>query len=205
MDSKYKINLAAFISSYTSWKSCGHSNNNEYAFIGRSNVGKSTLINMITGRKNLALVSKKPGKTKLINQFLINDTWNLVDLPGYGYAKVSKTERKSWIKLIDDYILKRKNLVNVFVLIDSNIPPQAIDIEFINHLGANQIAFSIVFTKIDKGTKNKVEKNLNDFKKNLYQYWENLPPIFKCSGITKAGRDDILEYIFKLNDEIKFN
>lgn len=202
MKGKYQINLAEFVSSYTSWKSCDYSNNNEYAFIGRSNVGKSTLINMLSGKKKLALVSKTPGKTRLINLFLINSEWNLVDLPGYGYAKVSKTERYEWTKLIDEYIRKRKNLINVFVLIDSNIPPQLIDIEFVNYLGENQIPFSIVFTKIDKGSKNNTNKNIQNFQKELSQHWENPPPSFRCSGITKSGKDDILEYIFQLNKEI---
>ncbi len=174
----------------------------EYAYIGRSNVGKSSLINMLCARKELALVSKKPGKTRAINLFVINDSWNLVDLPGYGYAKVSKTERKKWNKSLVDYFRLRRSLVNIFVLVDANIPPQAIDIDFINYLGENGMPFSIVFTKIDKSSKSRIEENILDFKTELNKFWEELPPIFQTSAKTGSGREEILEYIFKLNQEL---
>jgi GTP-binding protein len=202
-ENKYLISTATYISSNVSWKKISHEKNHEYAFIGRSNVGKSSLINLLFNNKSLAKTSKKPGKTKFINLFLINKSWNVVDLPGYGYAKVSKTDRYAWTKNTTDYLLNRKNLVNVFVLIDSNIPPQKIDIEFINYLGESMVPFSIVFTKIDKSKKIEVATNISTFLGTLSEYWEELPPTFETSIKTKEGKEDILEYIFELNKEVK--
>ncbi len=173
----------------------------EFAFIGRSNVGKSSLINMLTNRKNLAKTSVKPGKTRAINHFLINNKWYLVDLPGYGYAKVSKQERNKWRKQIFEYFLNRPNLINVFVLIDSRLDPQPIDIDFINQLGFKQIPFSIVFTKIDKLSQNKVVSNIAKFKRELLKTWEELPPMFLTSAVTRQGRQELLDYIESLSQE----
>ncbi len=175
----------------------------EFAFIGRSNVGKSSLINMLTNRKNLAKTSVKPGKTRAINHFLIDNKWYLVDLPGYGYAKVSKQERNKWKKLIFDYFQNRPNLINVFVLIDSRLEPQPIDIDFINQLGFKQVPFSIVFTKTDKLSRNKVISNIAKFKRELLKSWEELPPMFLTSAVTKQGRDELLGYIEELSREFK--
>lgn len=202
MKEKQQIITAEFIASYPEYALAGHTENPEYAFTGRSNVGKSSLINLITGRTNLALTSGTPGKTRLLNLFLINKTWNLMDLPGMGYAKVSKSERKTWEKTIRSYILNRKNLVNVFVLIDSNIPPQEIDLEFIEFLGENLVPFSVVFTKCDRMKKMALSSNIMLFKKELLKNWEELPPIFLTSSVTKEGRDEIVDYIFKTNSQV---
>ena len=175
----------------------------EFAFIGRSNVGKSSLINMLTNRKNLAKTSVKPGKTRAINHFLIDNKWYLVDLPGYGYAKVSKQERNKWKKLIFDYFQNRPNLINVFVLIDSRLEPQQIDIDFINQLGLKQVPFSIVFTKTDKLSRNKVISNIAKFKRELLKTWEELPPMFLTSAVTKQGRDELLDFIENLSQDFK--
>lgn len=175
----------------------------EFAFIGRSNVGKSSLINMLTNRKNLAKTSVKPGKTRAINHFLIDNKWYLVDLPGYGYAKVSKQERNRWKKLMFDYFLNRPNLLNVFVLIDSRLEPQQIDIDFINQLGFKQIPFSIVFTKTDKLSRNKVISNIAKFKRELLKTWEELPPMFLTSAVTRQGRDELLDFIENLSQDFK--
>ncbi|MFC2114047.1 ribosome biogenesis GTP-binding protein YihA/YsxC [Bacteroidota bacterium] len=201
--SNEKIYEAEYISSHPDWKSLPYPKNNEYAFIGRSNVGKSSLINALTGRKNLALVSKKPGKTKMLNLFLINNKWNLLDLPGYGYAKASKKDREGWQIMLSDYFYHRRNIVNVFVLIDPNIPPQKIDIEFINFLGENALAFSMVYTKTDKSSQNEVNRNIQLFENELMKFWEELPSSFKTSAVSKAGIDDILGYIEQLNKEVK--
>ena len=171
----------------------------EYAFIGRSNVGKSSLINMLTGRKKLAKISGTPGKTQLINHFLINGNWYLVDLPGYGYAKVSKTLRKSFGKLIESYIFKRENLMNLFVLIDSRIPLQKIDLEFMTALGEHQIPFSIIYTKTDKLKKTTYDKQIAAIEEQLLEYWEELPPAFHTSAVTGKGRDEILNLIEEVN------
>jgi GTP-binding protein len=197
----YIIISAEFTGSYPEWKKCPTGENPEYAFIGRSNVGKSSLINLITGRNNLALTSSKPGKTRMLNLFLIDKTWNIMDLPGYGYAKVSKTEKSKWEKFISAYILNRKNLVTVFVLVDASIPFQPIDIEFINELGENGIPFSIIFTKTDKISTNKVQANISGFMTEMKNYWTDLPGFFKASSINKTGREEILEYIYQLNKE----
>jgi len=167
----------------------------EYAFIGRSNVGKSSLINMLTNHKDLAKTSSTPGKTKLINHFIINESWYLVDLPGYGYAKLSKSIKEKWHKMIEDYLSHRENLMSVFVLIDSRLEPQKIDLKFVEWLGANQIPFSIVFTKADKSKASEVNQNVNTFKQELLKQWEELPECFLTSSKTAMGKDDIVNYI----------
>lgn len=167
----------------------------EYAFIGRSNVGKSSLINMLTGKKKLAKTSSKPGKTITINHFLINENWYLVDLPGYGFAKRSRTEREKWVKMLQEYLRKRTNLVYLFVLIDSRIPPQKIDLEFINDLGQQGIPFVLVFTKTDKLSKGMASKQISIFKNELLKNWEALPPAIDSSSETGLGRDEILDII----------
>ncbi len=166
----------------------------EFAFIGRSNVGKSSLINMITNTK-IAKISSKPGKTQTINFFKINYQWYLVDLPGYGYAKTSKKQRELFEKVINKYIIQSPNLISLFVLIDANIPPQEKDITFINNLGYNGIPFVIVFTKIDKSSKNKINANIEAMKKNLKKTWEELPQFFLTSAKTSIGKNDILNYL----------
>ena len=190
-----EIKSAKFEVSNQDYKKCPAPNLPEFAFIGRSNVGKSSLINCLCKQKKLAKTSAQPGKTQLINHFNINDVWYLVDLPGYGYARVSKKSRSAFGKMITDYIFNRTNLLCVFVLIDSRIPPQKIDIEFINELGENQIPFSIIFTKADKLTNNEVAKNTAAFKKALKLYWEELPPSFITSSETGQGREEVLNYI----------
>ena len=194
-----KIKTAEFIISNTDIKKCPDDNLPEYGFIGRSNVGKSSLINMLTERKTLAKISSTPGKTQLINHFLINNNWYLVDFPGYGYAKVAKTERKKFEKFIWDYIEKRKQLINLFVLIDSRHEPLKNDIEFMNKLGQKGIPFSIVFTKIDKLSSSKLSKNLNAYKKRLLLNWESLPKLFNTSAVSKTGRLELLNYIDEIN------
>ena len=171
----------------------------EYAFIGRSNVGKSTLINMLTGRKGLAMTSSTPGKTMLINHFLINNEWYITDLPGYGYARRDKGSRKKLQEIIEGYILNRKQLTNLFVLIDSRLEPQKIDLDFLAWLGENGIPFSIVFTKIDKLGKEVAKKNIDFYCNKLLEQWEELPPIFITSGEDGRGREELLDYIEELN------
>lgn len=189
------INKAEFVISSSRYNQCPQEDRPEFAFIGRSNVGKSSLINMLTSRKDLAKTSSTPGKTQLINHFNINDQWYLVDLPGYGYARVSKQSRESWQKMINNYILKRQNLLTVFVLIDSRISPQKIDIDFINFLGNNSIPLEIIFTKTDKQNKIKTETNVNTFRETLKQTWEELPKMFLSSAVEKNGKDEILKEI----------
>lgn len=191
------ITKAEFVKSSQTLDECPQSKIPEFAFIGRSNVGKSSLINMLTGRKSLAKISTTPGKTRLINHFLIEKSWHLVDLPGYGYAKVSKTERQVFEKLIVNYISNRESLICVFVLIDSRIKPQKIDLEFITWLGKNGIPFAIVFTKIDKPKQNELKTNLRLFEEELAKNWEELPIWFLSSAVNKKGREEILEYIKK--------
>ncbi len=198
-----KINKAEFVISNTDIAKAPQEPLPEYAFIGRSNVGKSSLINMLTNHKKLAKTSGTPGKTQLINHFKINDDWFLVDLPGYGYAKTSKTSRRKFQKLITDYFKKRKNLVNAFVLIDSRHPPQKIDMEFMRWLGENSIPFSIVFTKADKLSSNELGKNLRKYKMKFLQEWQSLPQIFVTSASSKLGRDEILNYIERLNESLR--
>lgn len=195
------IHSAEFVSSYVDWRKCPDSPLPEYAFIGRSNVGKSSLINTLTERNSLAKISNTPGKTQCINFFLINDAWHLVDLPGYGYAKTSKKNREIWLKFTKDYIKKRKQLQNVFLLIDARIPPQQIDLDFIIWMGENGIPFSIVFTKNDKPKK--TTKNIEAFKEVMLQLWEEMPVNFITSSVSKLGREDILNYIQEINTMIE--
>lgn len=171
----------------------------EYAFIGRSNVGKSSLINTLMQRKNLAKTSSTPGKTQLINHFVVNNEWYLVDLPGYGFAKVPKAVREKFEKMISDYILKRENLVNVFVLVDSRHAPQNIDLEFMEWLGMSQIPFSIVFTKLDKLKPKEVEKKIREYQEKMLETWDELPVQFLTSAEKSEGRDELLSYIDQLN------
>ena len=190
-----KIKNAEFVISSTDYKKCPKNDFFEFAFIGRSNVGKSSLINMLTGRKNLAKTSSTPGKTQLINHFLINEEWFLVDLPGYGYAKTSKSLRSSWAKFISDYIIKREILTNLFVLIDSRHTPQKNDLDFINWCGKNNIPFCLVFTKIDKLSSSQLSKNLSQYRKRLKETWDEIPPVFLTSSSSKHGKEAILNYI----------
>jgi GTP-binding protein len=193
------ITSARFLISSPTVSKCPDSNMPEYAFIGRSNVGKSSLINMLTGQKSLAMTSATPGKTMLINHFVINDAWQIVDLPGYGYAKRSKADRARLEVMIKDYILKREQMVNLFVLVDSRHKPQAIDLEFMEWLGENGIPFSIVFTKLDKLTSGAAKKLTADYCNTLLEQWEELPPIFKTSSSDGRGRYELLDYIEQLN------
>ena len=194
-----QIKETRFITSSPGIHKCPQPDLPEYAFIGRSNVGKSSLLNMITDRKKLAKISSTPGKTQLINHFIINEEWYLVDLPGYGYARISVHKKQSWEKMIRDYIMKRKNLMSLFLLIDSRISPQQIDLNFIDLLGINQVPFVIVFTKSDKLSKPKLESNLNIYRKQLLNSWEDLPEIIVSSSTNRTGRDEILSYIGKSN------
>lgn len=196
------IKTSRFVISNSKVEDCPHTALPEYAFIGRSNVGKSSLINMLTGRKSLAKVSGKPGKTRLINHFLINDNWHLVDLPGYGYAKVSKKEKKVFQKFITDYFKKRKQLVNAFVLVDSRHEPQKIDLEFMIWLGENGIPFSIIFTKIDKLKPKALEKNIAHYKTVLMESWAELMPMFVTSSSNQTGKDEVLNYIDSINNSL---
>lgn len=193
-----KIKSAKFIVSNTDYKKCPDGNSQEFAFIGRSNVGKSSLINKLVERKALAKISGKPGKTQLINHFEINEEWFLVDLPGYGWAKVSKSSRSEFAIIITEYLLNRKNLVNTFVLVDIRLEPQKIDLEFINWMGEKGLPFSIVFTKCDKLNKQKVQQSEARFKKALLQTWEELPPMLTSSSVSGLGREEILDYINSL-------
>lgn len=194
-----EIKEARFIVSNTDVKKCPRPDKPEYAFIGRSNVGKSSLINMLTNRKSLAKTSGKPGKTRLINHFLINDEWYLVDLPGYGYAKIGKKEREKWEKSFRKYILSRENLYCLFVLIDSRHEPQPIDLEFMEWLGLSQIPFVIIFTKTDKLKPGELEKNTENYKTKMLEQWESTPEWFASSAATGEGREEILQYIQNIN------
>lgn len=197
-----KISSAEFVISNTDYRKCPTEDRPEYAFIGRSNVGKSSLINMLTEQKKLAKTSGKPGKTQLINHFLINEEWFLVDLPGYGYAKASKTARDKWEKFIAEYLTNREQLVNVFVLLDSRLEPQKIDLEFMNWCGEKEIPFSMVFTKIDKLSSSALQKNLAKYKKEMKKYWDELPPVFTSSSESGFGREKILNYVDNINSQI---
>lgn len=196
-----EIKNAVFIISNTDVRKCPEGCLPEYAFIGRSNVGKSSLINMLTNQKHLAMTSQKPGKTQLINHFLIDDKWYLVDLPGYGYAQRGKTGRENIRKIIEDYILEREQLTNLFVLIDCRHEPQKIDLEFMEWLGENGIPFSIIFTKIDKVSKGKLSENIKAYQDKMFETWEELPPILISSSEKKDGREDILNYINEINKQ----
>ena len=197
------IKSATFVVSNTDYRKCPQTGLPEYAFIGRSNVGKSSLINMLTRQKDLAKTSGRPGKTQLINHFIINEEWYLVDLPGYGYARISKTARDKWQKMISDYFVTREQLINTFVLIDSRIPPQKIDLEFISFLGRNGVPLSIIFTKIDKEKQREVMANVKAFKLALSEEWEELPQMFLTSSVTGYGRDQVLDYIDAINQDLK--
>lgn len=189
------VSSAEFVKSSQELNQCPQPDMPEFAFIGRSNVGKSSLINMLVDKKDLAKTSSQPGKTQLINHFLINEEWYLVDLPGYGYAKISMENRKKWRKMIEDYLLKRVNLLTVFVLVDSRLEPQKIDLEFINFLGENQVPITLIFTKTDKQSAKKTEESLERFKESLSEYWEELPKIILTSSEKRVGRDEVLETI----------
>ena len=198
-----EIKKAEFTLSAPMVSMCPKDNKPEYAFIGRSNVGKSSLINMLTNRKGLAKTSATPGKTLLINHFIINDEWYLVDLPGYGFAKRSKKELQKLEQMISGYILQREQLVNVFLLIDVRLKAQKIDQEFIQWLGDSSVPFAIVFTKADKLSATKVNQNVEAYKKVLSETWEELPPIFITSSDKKTGREDVLNYIEEINQSLK--
>ncbi len=193
------IKTAEFVKSSGKWQDCPEPNLPEYAFIGRSNVGKSSLINAMLNHKDLAKTSQTPGKTQLINHFIINESWYLTDLPGYGYARVSKSMRRDFEKIITNYILNRKNLVNLFVLVDVRHTPQKIDVEFIEWCGENGVPFSIVFTKSDKLKPNTIITNVEDYKTELLKTWEDLPEIYVTSAEKKLGGDEILKFISTTN------
>lgn len=199
------IKTAEFVKSSGKWQDCPEPNLPEYAFIGRSNVGKSFLINAMMNHKDLAKTSQTPGKTQLINHFLVNESWYLTDLPGYGYARVSKSLRKDFEKLITNYILNRKNLVNLFVLVDSRHTPQKIDLEFIEWCGENGIPFSIVFTKADKLKPNAAISNVENYQAELLKTWEDLPETYVTSAEKKVGTDEILNFISKTNKFLEEN
>lgn len=202
MESQVIIKSANFVKSSPKVSDCPKSNLPEYAFIGRSNVGKSSLINMLANKKGLALTGSTPGKTLLINHFIINEQWHLVDLPGYGFAQRGKQQREQLRNMIEGYILGREELTNLFVLIDSRHEPQKIDLEFINWLGENGVPFSIVFTKADKLTKTALTANIEVYKNRLLEEWETLPPTFITSSEKVIGREELLNYIQSINNSI---
>ena len=197
-----EISNAEFIVSNTDVKKCPPGHLPEYAFIGRSNVGKSSLINMLTGRKGLAMTSATPGKTMLINHFLINDSWYIVDLPGYGYARRGMKGQEQIRTIIEDYILEREQMTNLFLLIDSRLEPQKIDMEFMEWLGENGIPFSIIFTKADKLKGGRLKMNINAYIRELRKQWEELPPYFVSSSEDRMGRTEIVDYIESINKEV---
>ena len=194
-----EIKEARFIVSNSKVEKCPNPDRPEYAFIGRSNVGKSSLINMLTNKKSLAKISGKPGKTRLINHFLIDEEWYLVDLPGYGYAKVPKAERLKWEQFLKRYILKRENLYCLFVLIDSRHEAQTVDLKFMEWLGISEIPFSIIFTKTDKLKPEELEANLKAYEEKLFETWETMPGYFISSSETGAGKNEILDFIESIN------
>ena len=200
--SKPLIKSARFVISNSDVRKCPSDNKPEYAFIGRSNVGKSSLINALTGQKKLAMTSATPGKTLLINHFLVNDEWYLGDLPGYGYAKRSKSQTEHLQKIISSYVLGREQMTLLFVLIDSRHEPQKIDLEFIEWLGENGVPFAIIFTKADKLTKSALSANIEAYKRRLLEEWEELPPVFVTSSESKLGRDEVLQYINEVNQSL---
>lgn len=197
-----EISSAEFVISNTDVKKCPAGHLPEYAFIGRSNVGKSSLINMLTSRKGLAMTSATPGKTMLINHFLINDSWYIVDLPGYGYARRGMKGQEQIRTIIEDYILEREQMTNLFLLIDSRLEPQKIDMEFMEWLGENGIPFSIIFTKADKLKGGRLKMNINAYIRELRKQWEELPPYFVSSSEDRMGRTEILDYIESINKEV---
>lgn len=193
------IKTAEFVISNTDVRKCPQTNIPEYAFIGRSNVGKSSLINMLTAHRGLAMTSQKPGKTQLINHFIINNQWHLVDLPGYGFARVGQANRERIRTIIEDYILERDQLTCLFVLLDCRHEPQKIDLEFIEWAGGNGVPFAIVFTKADKLSRGRLAQNIEAYKTRLLESWEELPPIFVSSSEERTGRDELLDYIEEIN------
>ncbi len=193
---------ASFVISSPDVMQCPQHNLPEYAFIGRSNVGKSSLINMVTSQPGLAKTSAKPGKTLLINHFIVNNAWHLVDLPGYGFARTGKTQRDQLRKMIERYCLLRNQLISLFVLVDSRHEPQTIDLEFMEWLGENEIPFAIVFTKIDKLGKQRLQENLDKYKTTLLETWETLPPIFLTSSEKREGATELLDYIAQINESL---
>jgi GTP-binding protein len=195
------IQPASYVMSANDRSGCPREKYPEYAFVGRSNVGKSSLINMLTGVKGLARTSSTPGKTRLLNYYMVEDMWYLVDLPGYGFAKISKAERARWEHLIHDYVLHRKSLLYTFVLIDSRIEPQKSDLAFISWMGHHQLPLCLVFTKADKISRNKVHANVAAFKQELEKDWEELPPSFVTSSIAGQGKLEMQEFIRKCNEE----
>ncbi len=197
-----KIKSAEFVVSNQSVAKCPNSKLPEYAFIGRSNVGKSSLINMLTGRKSLAKTSGKPGKTQLINHFLINKNWHLVDLPGYGYARVSKTSKKTFQQFITNYFLERKQLVSAFVLVDIRHKPQPIDLEFMSWLGEHQVPFSIIFTKADKLKPNAITNHIEVYESIMLETWETMPNYFVTSSSKHIGKDELLNFIAEVNERV---
>lgn len=190
-----RVTTSEFTTSSAKVEQCPETDKPEFAFIGRSNVGKSSLTNMLCDRKSLAKTSGAPGKTRLINHFLLNDSWYLVDLPGFGYAKVSKKDRASFMRLIYGYFEKRENMVNAFVLVDCRVEPQKIDLDFMEWLGTRRIPFSIVFTKIDKLSSTELKKNLAKYKKRLLETWEETPQFFLTSATSKHGQQEMLNYV----------
>lgn len=197
-----KIKSAEFVISNSDVARCPKSKIPEYAFIGRSNVGKSSLINMLTSRKSLAKTSGRPGKTQLINHFIINAEWHLVDLPGYGYARVSKSAKKTFQKFITDYFRERQQLVSAFVLIDIRHKPQPVDLEFMQWMGEEQIPFAIIFTKADKLKPQAINHHVEDYKNILLETWEEMPKHFVTSSTKNIGKDDVLNYIEEVNEEL---
>jgi len=198
-----EVKSAVFVVSNTDVRKCPQGTLPEYAFIGRSNVGKSSLINMITNQKQLALTSQKPGKTQLVNHFLINNDWYLVDLPGYGYAQRGKTGRDHIRKIIEDYILERAQLTNLFVLVDCRHEPQKIDLEFMEWLGESGVPFTVVFTKTDKISKGKLAENTEIYRNKMLENWEELPPMLFSSAEKKEGKEEILSSIQEINKSLK--
>lgn len=192
-----EIKQAEFVSSVADVSKCPKADKPEFAFIGRSNVGKSSLLNMLTNRKNLAKTSNRPGKTQTINHFIINEQWYLVDLPGYGYAKVSREKREGFGKIIENYVLKRENLHCLFILLDARLEPQKIDLEFIQWSGEKEIPLCLVFTKADKLTKNLLNRNVFVYKTALLKMWEDLPAMIITSSSAKTGKEELLSFIEK--------
>lgn len=202
MSEDYRMQNVKFVGSFIDWEKCPQDTLPQYTFVGRSNVGKSSLINMLTGRKNLAHTSKTPGKTQTINFFQIDDEWHLVDLPGYGYAKISRVMREKWQKMVFDYLENTSTLVCTFVLVDSRIPPQEIDINFMKQLGDKDIPFAIIYTKADKLKTKQLNENIKKIRDEVLKYWEEMPDEFISSSESGRGRGEILDFIYQLNDSL---